>query len=547
MELKRKLMISSLILATFLLISCGSKTEETKQEGTTTEAAKTETAGSEINSAKINEFLSAPVYGMTHFDPSQSDAFPYAVKTGDFNLDLKQFPQVTGGPVNIITLASTSENHMWGVSSQGVTYIDTSNGQFAELARKDAPGVRPISAEEHGKVLRREYTDIAQITEAVKENYKVDFTRMYNGIYSVVDNENKVYANFGANELDVFALVNKDDPKAGIEIVGTLDTSKFMGKDERLAGLSMTYDGKLIILGNRSVTVIDRDLKGEPQTVKFEDDEYTTNSVAVDENNGIYIASDKYMRKVVWTGSKLSSDEKDGAWRTEYEIGDQPPTVKFGKGTGSTPTLMGFGSDEDKLVVITDGANKMNIVAFWRDNIPEGFQQKPGTKSNRIADQFAITAGLPADTKWIQSEQSVVVRGYGAFVVNNIVNEAPEDRLTGVIALGPMIAPPVGAERVEWDTKEDKWKSVWTRGDVSSISMVPSVSIPSNIVFVNGYNKDSGWEVTGLDWNTGKTVHRSIFGKDNFGNGAYAIIQFLPNGDMLFNSIAGPIRISYSK
>ena len=309
----------------------------------------------------------------------------------------------------------------------------------------------------------------------------------------------------------------------------------------------MTYDGKLIVVGNHSLAVVDREFKETPQIVKFDKSEYVSNSVAVDENNGIYIASDKYMRKIVWTGTKLSEDEKDGAWKTEYEIGQQPPAVKVGKGTGSTPTLMGFGSDEDKLVVITDGADRMHIVAFWRDEIPAGFTQKEGTKSNRIADQFAITAGQPADAKWIQSEQSVVVKGYGAFVVNNIVDKMPEDRLVGVIALGPVIAPPVGAERVEWDTKTKAWKSVWTRADVSSISTVPSMSTASNMVFVNGYYKETGWEVTGMDWETGKTVHRSIFGKDNFGNGAYAIMQFLPNGDLLFNSIAGPIRVSYDK
>ena len=37
--------------------------------------------------------------------------------------------------------------------------------------------------------------------------------------------------------------------------------------------------------------------------------------------------------------------------------------------TGATPTLMGFGNDEDKLVVITDGAKRMKLVAFWRDAI----------------------------------------------------------------------------------------------------------------------------------------------------------------------------------
>jgi hypothetical protein len=62
------------------------------------------------------------------------------------------------------------------------------------------------------------------------------------------------------------------------------------------------------------------------------------------------------------------------------------------------------------------------------------------------------------------------------------------------------------------------------------------------MVFVNGYYKKTGWEVTGLDWKTGKTVQRVSFGHDNLGNGAYAIIEFAPNGDLIFNSVGGPVR-----
>ena len=84
------------------------------------------------------------------------------------------------------------------------------------------------------------------------------------------------------------------------------------------------------------------------------------------------------MHKVVWTGSTLSADPADGAWVTSYPTGDTYPTI-FGSGSGATPTLMGFGSDADKLVVITDGKKRMSLVAFWRDAIPTGF-------SERIAD-----------------------------------------------------------------------------------------------------------------------------------------------------------------
>jgi hypothetical protein len=67
----------------------------------------------------------------------------------------------------------------------------------------------------------------------------------------------------------------------------------------------------------------------------------------------------------------------------------------------------------------------------------------------------------------------------------------------------------------------------------------------SAIAFVNGDTPQEGWEVTGLDWHTGQTVHRMLFGQTNYGNGAYAIIQLLENGDLLFNSVGGPFRVAY--
>ncbi|MCS3156089.1 hypothetical protein NXY07_00865 (plasmid) [Phocaeicola dorei] len=50
--------------------------------------------------------------------------------------------------------------------------------------------------------------------------------------------------------------------------------------------------------------------------------------------------------------------------------------------------------------------------------------------------------------------------------------------------------------------------------------MIPAVSIKSEMVFVCGWNDASGWEVTGLDWKSGATRHRSILGKNNRANGA---------------------------
>src|SRR5262249_23306237 len=157
--------------------------------------------------------------------------------------------------------------------------------------------------------------------------------------------------------------------------------------------------------------------------------------------------------------------------------------------------------------------------------------------------QIPVTCGLSPLPEFVQSEQSVVVHGYGAFVVNNVAATGEKDKLVDVLALGPVNPPASGCERFQWDTERHAWHSVWARSDVVSTTRVPAVSTPSGIVFVNGYTHKDGWELTGLDWNTGQTVHRTIFGQDNLGNGACAIIEFLPDGDLLFNSVGGPARV----
>ncbi|WP_409428465.1 hypothetical protein [Mycobacterium sp. SMC-11] len=503
-----------------------------------------------------NPYLSAAKYGITHIDSAQSDSFDDPIPRGTFHLDPTQLARVPGGPVNIITLASTDPSHRWVSSSSGVRYVDVADGEFKQVAALDAPGVQPISTQQLDAVLNQTFTDVGQIESAIRDHWAgANWQRISNGVYSLVDRDNFVYYVTQQSEIIKFALKNAERPEDGITIASRIDFKPYLtgnitslGIPENIVGTSMTYDGHLLVLSTGSLSVVDRDLSAPLQQIKFGDDETVSNSMAVDQDNGIYVASDKLMRKIVWTGSKLSEAEADGAWSSPYDTGRQPPTIKFGTGTGSTPTLMGFAKGDDELVVITDGADHMKLVAFWRNKIPEGFRQKPGTKSNRIADQIGVTAGLPEPLpEFIQSEQSVVVNGYGAFVVNNIGAGGTPDRLVDVLASGPVAPPPHGVQRFEWDPTAHQWKPTWARGDVVSTSMVPAVSATSGIVFLNGYTKADGWEVTGLDWQTGETVHRTIFGQSNLGNGAYALIEGLPNGDLLFNSVGGPLRATTAK
>jgi hypothetical protein len=277
----------------------------------------------------------------------------------------------------------------------------------------------------------------------------------------------------------------------------------------------------------------------------FQQGQLLSNSFSIDAHGGIYVATGSLepgapglMHKLVWTGTRLSAEAQDGAWIAEYPGGEWAPAVKVGTGTGSTPTLMGYGSDEDHLVIITDGRKRMHLTAFWRDEIPDG-----GT---RIADAIPITCGLGDDVEWIQSEQSVATLESGALVVNNVTEEGQSDKLIDVLVSGPLSKPAYGVERLEWDHSRHQWSSVWTRNDLASISQVPVVSVGARVAAINTYGSSDGWEVTGLDWENGETTHRTIFGHATAGNGAYALVQLLPNGDMIFTSISGPVRVPLS-
>jgi hypothetical protein len=194
-------------------------------------------------------------------------------------------------------------------------------------------------------------------------------------------------------------------------------------------GINFTYDGWLIVATEHShIAAIKRDFS-EHRMVRLTHSEgaedkttgptgkgWVRNAFAIDEDGGIYIASQDHMYKVVWSGNQLSIDPADGTWTAPY-------LNSWGQGTAATPSLMGVG-EENWFVVITDGEHQMNVVLFWRDEIPPDWQALEAAPDRRIAGMAAVTMDDPKLTE-IQSEQSVVVAGYGALVVNNIPRNIP--------------------------------------------------------------------------------------------------------------------------
>lgn len=500
-----------------------------------------------------NPYLSAPHYSLTAFDSQQSDSFPHPVKSGRFDVDLLRLPRVLGGPVNITCLAAVRPDRMWAMGTDRVTLVDVTDGRFEPLASLPLPGIEPIPDASLARLAATELHSVDQAAALAHELFGAHpEQRTSNGLYTIADCDDVIYVNAGAT-VHAISMADPADPSAGLVVLRSLDTADFFtpftfpgGEPAvKLIGMNLTYDGHLVVGGFGQIGVVDREFSKPPVVHEFPAGQLLSNSFSVDALGGIYVATGSLqprapgqLHKLVWTGKTLSADPADGAWSAEYPGGDWAPAVKFGTGTGSTPTLMGFGPDEDHLVVITDGQNRMHLTAFWRDELPPG--------ADRVADAIPVTCGLGPHVPWIQSEQSVATLDRGAFVVNNVTSEGQSDRLIDVLVSGPVTEPAYGVERFEWDQDKHRWRSVWARSDLASISQVPVISQASRVALVNTYDRDNGWEVTGVDWESGRTVHQTVFGTVTAGNGAYALVQVLANGDMLFTSVAGPVRVPLS-
>jgi hypothetical protein len=314
----------------------------------------------------------------------------------------------------------------------------------------------------------------------------------------------------------------------------------------------MTYDGRLIaVTSHGDIISVSRNFS-EHSTVKMRHSEiakkyaektwrgydWVRNSIAIDDKGGIYIVSKDHMHKVVWTGERLSIDEEDGAWA-------EPCLNGWGFGSGATPSLMGF-RDEDKFVVITDGEVLMNIVLYWRDEIPEDWEQLPGAPSQRIAGMLPVTMGDPKRTA-IQSEQSVVVAGYGALVVNNEPASIPENFparglrvLVGLLGSEPDFTPH-GLQKFEWDPKRRKLREAWANTQVSSPNCVPHVSTVSKIVYTVGA-RDRKWTLEGLDWNNGRSVFHWVVGGERY-NSHFSGVNLDQEGRIIYGTSFGVVRL----
>jgi hypothetical protein len=367
-----------------------------------------------------------------------------------------------------------------------------------------------------------------------------------NGIYTFMAKDGSYFVGWGTSIYKV-ADVHRGDVFSPIQIVKSYDIRDGLrpedaAKVSRIFGLQMNHDGTVAIAMPGIVAVMSNTLE-DMQYILLEG-EAVDNGISVDDKGGIYCVTSKYMRKFTWDGKKLSDREEDGAWKSEYDYVPNPRA--FSRGSGNTPTLMGFGPGEDKLVIIADAGEQISIVAMWRDEIPENFVQKPGTKSRRIADQLPLAIDVPATIEW-----SPHVYGNGVMMMASAWPD-PVRQEDGKVAVfetvltaGVTREAPVGSEKWSWDSKTHSFKSDWTAKLPLQWALHP-VSASSNTVTLTPL-EDGVYSLVAIDWDTGEELGKIVLGTNPIFNTAGGIFIPLNENEIFITGVFGPIRITKAK
>jgi hypothetical protein len=453
-------------------------------------------------------------------EPLCSTAFGDTVWAGSHRASYAQGSSPLPGP----TVSETTKSEHLVLQGPGIPVI-------ASFSRPYEDGGRAVWSTVLGtdsaimKVDHETFEIIDWYVPAEREEDPPMFALGLTGAYAAIDAQNR----FIAGRTDFVSFYGDSvagDRLSPIELEKRIfmPPEVFCNEDDVIAGMSLTYDGHLAFateLGNLFVIAAEADPNdlGDVPVVSTNENcatadpaelEIVSNSIAVDEAGGIYLLTSAAMYRFNWDGSTLSR-----AWRAAYDSAETVPSpIRLGPGSGSTPSLMGTKADDDHFVVITDGQALMNLVLFWRDEVPADWEPIAPGKDPRIACEIPVDFGTGA-TEAI-SEQSVAVRGYSAIVVNDLLTNptinppsmlpfaAAAQNLVSALEGGIPEKAPLGIERIDWDPETRTCSTVWANAEISVPNGIPSISEASGLVYGAG-QRDGQWGLEGLDLATGES------------------------------------------
>jgi hypothetical protein len=483
-----------------------------------------------------NPFLADSEYPVAH---GYGDLTPYVGPRGPsraLRADEIQWKPV--GPINGFATMYSSRY----ANGKRVIWI----GGYDRIAKLDADTLAVLTTYAIGgntyfgeEEIKRHIATMDGLNEQALEAYEQKLWRepfkSVQSAYRMLSRDNELYIPHRSREgvaLRVYGETDAADPGSDIILKREWKIPPEVSR-ANIMSVNVTYDGHVVMATQDGVMIaLTRDFsqvetlrlprnRDEPAEADFFA-AFVRNGLTVDDHNGIYVVTRDNMHRVQWTGSKLSLDPADGAWSAPY-----PNEV--GIGSGTTPTPMGWGPNEDHLVVIADGTKNNHAILFWRDQIPKDWQGLPGF-DRRVAGETRVDFGVAPDVT-IQVENAPLVQGYGAFF-NNFDNSYLADLLTkkkpGFVHRAGNRAP--GGSRIEWDPKSRSARTVW-RSQLNFANTVCTISSGSSMVYCWGRRGDQ-WTLEGVDWTSGTSAFHYSVGKSKRYDALGGPIILGPHGEV---------------
>lgn len=493
-----------------------------------TQMADPASAPMDMNFPEKNLMAAHSVNPIPHGDPAQQDSTPILGPMDETRrLKPSEITYQFLGPghfgVSISSPYPDGRRVVWTNGVNGVFKLDEEDYRIIDHLKSDVAD--KYNEDWANKIIAKldKNNSASAMLTALKSMLPL---KSLSGVYTVVGDNDWFYVAQKDGSVVAYTDVVKDDPDSGI-----VEAARFQLPPDLVGasvGMNMTYDGWIVFpMETGTMIAVSPDLS-EYRSVRMkhadsEDTEthgvgygWVRNSIAIDKDGGIYAISRNHVHKVIWDGEALSTDEADGAWTAQYRNGHV-------EGSGATPSLMGFG-DEDRFVVLTDGDIRMNVVLMWRDEIPEDWKQLDGAPSRRIAGQAPADMGEQKVTA-IQSQQTVIVAGYGALVVNNTPRNTPFFMPKEGVGRGASIGPlgnnpkfqPYGVQKFEWNPTLRRLEKAWVNETISSPNGVPWVSTGSGQVYFIGA-RNNEWTLEAVNWLTGEPIFHYIMGGQKYNN-----------------------------
>ncbi|MFC4594587.1 hypothetical protein [Sphingobium tyrosinilyticum] len=371
--------------------------------------------------------------------------------------------------------------------------------------------------------------------DAIVPPLAIGIERGAQAIYRLIDNENNLYVLYtdrssGDQYIRKFGDAVVNDPNSDIVLKQQIKLPAESGRRMTAIAMNMTYDGTIIVVTldgtlfavSRDFRILDKAvLADRPTDGKEFMDAFVRNSIAIDDAGGIFVVTGTRMQRVQWTGTKLSFDERDGAWSVPYATGP--------RGSGTTPALVGWGKASDKLVVIGDGVG--NAVLYWRDHIPDDWRGLSG-QPRRVAAITPIRFGKDP----IRLENALVTQDYGIFVANDTLEtKIPWQGSQMKTTLAEKYAGQTSGNEIRggmkwtWNPHTRSLDIAWK----TPLALVASICTPNanHLLYCVGM-RDGASTIEAIDWNNGKSVFHYVLGKSYRYTAVGGLVNIAPNGDI---------------